>query len=43
MSILPFGSKKKTDGSEFEEIPVQINDGILDKIRGKETKEENKE
>ena len=40
MSILPFGSKKKSEEGNFEEIPVQINDGLIDRIRGKDKAEE---
>ena len=40
MSILPFGSKKKSEEGNFEEIPVQINDGLIDRIRGKDKTEE---
>ena len=40
MSILPFGSKKKSEEGNFEEIPVQINDSLIDRIKGKDKKEE---
>ena len=43
MSILPFGSKKKSEEGNFEEIPVQINDGLLDRIKGKDKTEESVE
>lgn len=40
MSILPFGSKKKSEEGNFEEIPVQINDSLIDRIKGKDKVEE---
>ena len=43
MSILLFGSKKKSEEGNFEEIPVQINDGLLDRIKGKDKTEESVE
>ncbi len=42
-SILPFGKKDdETQNSEatFESIPVQINESLIDKIKGKDTKKE---
>ncbi len=39
MSIFPFGQKKETEKNNFEEIPVQLNDGIADKVLKHKTEE----
>ncbi|MBE7704943.1 MAG: PBP1A family penicillin-binding protein [Cyanobacteria bacterium SIG29] len=43
LSILPFGQKKEVDESVFEEIPVQINENLFDKVKKKDNKKEEEE
>ena len=40
LSILPFGQKKEVDESVFEELPVQINESLFDKVKKKDNNKE---